>query len=87
MVWVLIKCKLKSLRFVNADVLFAVMFQVWEEIPEDLTDNLCESFPAQCQECVELSGSSLNGYWREVYRVHHELDRENVSPEPTIADE
>jgi hypothetical protein len=48
MVWVLIKRKLRGLGFASADALFAVIFQVWEEIPQDVVDNLCASFPARC---------------------------------------
>jgi hypothetical protein len=62
MVWALIKRKLKGLRFANADALFAAIFQVWEEILQDVIDNLCGSFSARCQVCIELSGSSLNGH-------------------------
>jgi hypothetical protein len=87
MVWALIKHKLKGLRFANANALFAAIFQAWQEIPQDVIDNLCGNFPARCQVRVELSGISLNGHWREVHRVHHELGRENVPPKPTIADE
>jgi hypothetical protein len=86
LVWALIKRKLKILRFANADPFFTAIFQVWDEILQDMIDNLCGSFPARCQVCVELSGSSLNGHWREVHRVHHEPDRENVPSELTIAD-
>jgi hypothetical protein len=68
------------------DALFAAIFQVLEEIPQDVIDNFCGSFPARCQVDVELSGSSLIGHWREVHQVHHELDRKNVPPEPTTAD-
>jgi hypothetical protein len=87
MVWALIKHKLKGLRFANADALFAAIFHVWEDISQDVTDNLCESFSARCQVCVKLSRSSLHGPWREVHRVHHEPDRENVPPERTITEE
>jgi hypothetical protein len=44
----------------GADTIFAAIFQIWDQIPQDVIDNLCESFPARCQVCVELSGSSLN---------------------------
>jgi hypothetical protein len=87
LVWALIKHKPKGRRFANAGALFAAIFQVWQEIPHDVIDNLCGSFPARCQVCVELSWSSSNKHWREVHLVHHELDCENVRPEPTIADE
>jgi hypothetical protein len=87
MVWALIKGKLKGLRFANADALVAAIFQVWQAIPQDVIDNLCVSFPARCQVCVEMSGSSLNEHWREEHGVHHELDRENLPPDPTIADD
>jgi hypothetical protein len=87
MVWALTRRKLRGLWFVNGDALFAAIFHIWEEIPRDVVNNLCWSFPARCQVCVELSGGSLNGHWRKVHRVHHELDRENVPPESTIADE
>jgi hypothetical protein len=86
MVWALIKRKPRGLRFANAGVLFAVL-RVWEEIPQDMIDNLCRSFPPRYQVCIELSRSSLNGYWCEVNRVYHGLDRENALPEPTIAEE
>jgi hypothetical protein len=86
MVWALIKRMLKGLRFANADALFAAIFQVWEEILQDVIDNLYGSFQGRCQVCVELSGSSLIGHWREVHRMYHELDHENVHPEPTITD-
>jgi hypothetical protein len=62
MVWTLIKRQLGVLRSANADALFEVIFQVWEEIPQDVMDSLCVSFPARGQVCVELSESSLNGH-------------------------
>jgi hypothetical protein len=87
MVWALIKRCLRNLRFANAGALFAAIFQVWEEIPQDVIDNLCQSFAARCQVWVERRGNSLNGHWREVHRVHHKPDRESVHPEAPIADQ
>jgi hypothetical protein len=83
MVWSIIKRKLKGKRFRTADELFGALKRAWDEIPQELLDNLVRTFLARCHMCIELDRAYLNGKCRRVHQIHHASDPGHVPEEPT----
>jgi hypothetical protein len=87
MLWAIIKRTLRGRRFASADELFNETVKAWDEIPQSVIDNLCSSFAARCSVCIDIGGKALNGHWRAVHKVHHEMHPEHVPVEPTSVDD
>jgi hypothetical protein len=87
MVWAVIKRIFRRRRFVDADELFTEISQAWDQIGQEVIDNLCSGFVARCRVCIDVGGKGLNGHWRAVHRIHHEMDQEHVPAELTSAED
>jgi hypothetical protein len=83
MVWSIIKRKLNGERFRTADKLFSAFERAWDEIPQELLDNLVGRFLGGYRVCIELNGACLNGHWRKIHQIHHTRDPVPVPEEQT----
>jgi hypothetical protein len=74
MVWSIIKKKLSGQQFNTQDELFEAIRNAWNSIDQIEIDKLITSFEARCHVVIQINGSSLNGHWRKVHRLHQAID-------------
>ena len=70
MMWALMKSKINVDDVHSKEELFIRVQQIWNEIPQDMVDNMASSFEARLRACLYLRGDSLNGHWLYVHKIH-----------------
>ena len=79
--WALMKQKIDVTAINTAEQLFQRASDAWEDISQEVVDNICSSFEARLRVVLHLKGHSLNGHWTLVHQVHIIL--KNSKPEET----
>jgi hypothetical protein len=51
------------------DKVFASLTKAWDEIPNSAIEDLCTSFQARLNMCLEPNGERLKGGWQRVHEI------------------
>jgi hypothetical protein len=72
-IWAYLKHMIRGTAFTSAEALFQALVKAWQEMPNEIVCHCYESFHARCEICRRYGGQSLNGHWKEVHNLHHNI--------------